>query len=170
MHKSLCTLWVTCYYIHFWWNWTCPFPGLVGIWTSCVGHLLKGSEDASGITGGNNLYPLIQSLDGIVEGQKIFLQQERDVCPLIQESHTPGPLTHHWLLQSVEPVFTAGSWVLNSPPLLFIVPLIALNAAAFLVRLARLWKLSRGYFVIKFTVMSSGGTGSVKFEITSGHF
>lgn len=69
----------------------------------------------------------------------------------------------------MEPLFTAGSWVLKQPSTAFIIPVIALNAAAFLVRLAKLWKLSRGYFVIKFTVMSSGGTGSVKFEITSGH-
>lgn len=57
---------------------------------------------------------------------------------LVGRSSSLGPLTHDCLKESVKPVFTAGSWVLNSPLLLFIVPLIALNAAAFLVRLARL--------------------------------
>lgn len=64
---------------------------------------------------------------------------EREALTLwVGRSPSPGPLTQDCLQESVKPVFTAGSWVLDSPLLRFIVPLIALNAAAFLVRLARL--------------------------------
>lgn len=85
-------------------------------------------------------------------------------------------ISHFWhfdtSLTAREHGATVYCWFLSlkQPSTVFIIPLIALNVAAFLVRLAKLWKLSRGYFVIKFAVMSSGGTGSVKFEITSGHF
>lgn len=74
-------------------------------------------------------YPFLLYLCGLIEGQKIsfffptghaasfiyffFLPQQR-------KSHTFGTLTHHWLLENVEPLFTADSWVLNSLPLLLL--------------------------------------------------
>lgn len=67
----------------------------MGVLAYHVGFLLKGSGDASAYLERITLYPFIQSLGGVGEGQKIFLWQERDISPLIQKSHTPGPLTHH---------------------------------------------------------------------------
>lgn len=148
----------------------CPFPSLMGLGAYCVGLLLKGSGDACGITGGN---PFISFYTG--SGWNCWRTED---FPPAEERRFPldTEISHS---RCFDTSLTAGErgasvycWFLGvkQPSTAFIVPLIALNAAAFLVRLARLWKLSRGYFVIKFTVMSSGGTGSVKFEITSGHF
>lgn len=67
-------------------------------------------------------------------------------------------------------LFAAGPWESLMAVQRFITSLIALNSATLPERLARLGKLSTEYFVIKFSIMSSGGTRSVKFEITPGHF
>lgn len=67
-------------------------------------------------------------------------------------------------------LFAAGPWESLMAVQCFITSLIALNLATLPERLARLGKLSTEHFVIKFSVMSSGGTRSVKFEITPGHF
>ncbi len=67
-------------------------------------------------------------------------------------------------------LFAAGPWESVMTVQCFITSLIALNLATLPERLARLGKLSTEHFVIKFSVMSSGGTRSVKFKITPGHF
>lgn len=50
-----------------------PFSSVVGIWAYCLGLLLKGSEDASSITGEITLYPLYILWVELLEGQDIFL-------------------------------------------------------------------------------------------------
>lgn len=87
---------------------------------------------------GITLYPFIQSLDGIVEGQKLFLQQGREHLPLDRGiSHSRSSDTSLTVAEHGASVYC---WFLGvkQPSTAFIVPLIALNAAAFLVRLARL--------------------------------
>lgn len=152
-----------------------PISSQMGIWIYCFGLLLKGREECWWHNWRESFYIFfLLYLCGTIEGQKIFkLQQDR---PLLLLPPPVKEILHFWHFDTSLPVRERGAtvycWFLSvkQPSTAFIIPLIALNAAAFLVRLAKLWKLSRGYFVIKFTVMSSGGTGSVKFEITSGHF
>lgn len=108
----------------------------MGIGAYYVGLPLKGSN-ACGITGGITLYPFVQSLGRRVEGQKIF-SGRRETFPLDTEiSHS----------RCFDTSLTAGEhgasvycWFLGvkQPSTAFIVPLIALNAAAFSVCLARL--------------------------------
>lgn len=131
-------------------------------------------RDASGIRGWNRFVSFwtVCGWEGWRMGDFFFffLQQQRGIsCFGTEISH---PRFFDTSLTIGEHAASVYCWFLGvkQPSTAFIVPLIALNAAAFLLCLARLWKLSRGYFVIKFTVISSGGTGSVKFEITSGHF
>lgn len=135
----------------------------------------KREGDASGITGGNIFLSFSTlSLWACWRTEDFFYSQQDMLLHFF-----PSPaeeISHFWHFDTSLTVREHGApvycWFLSlkQPSTAFIIPLIALNAAAFLVRLAKLWKLSRGYFVIKFTVMSSGGTGSVKSEITSGHF
>lgn len=118
------------------------------------------------------LFPVI--FVGFLKDRRFFFAQQDMLLHLFPS--LAEEISHFWhfdtSLTAREHGATVYCWFLSlkQPSTAFIIPLIALNAAAFLVRLAKLWKLSRGYFVIKFAVMSSGGTGSVKFEITSGHF
>lgn len=120
------------------------------------------------------------ALKALPEGRSVFTQLEAlwrteasHVGPGPSRARSPGarrPYVPVTPSLNCKALFATGPWESLMAVQRFITSLIALNSATLPECLARLGKLSTEHFVIKFSIMSSGGTRSVKFEITPGHF